>query len=210
MSFCDEDVAVNCDECYELSVSDCLPVAITTNLTPLTAYWLICTDKTGARYDVQFTSDANGDFTIDPDNYPTGLFNPYAGKFEFIVSLSDINVTPIEMTIGSLTYSCIIGTWSVTCCNNTYVPPTACETFLDTLSDSEKTCICDNVVALCPDITCADATVENSDQSYQATVASGATLILADTTFEWYLNGVLNTTTTLPSMVNQTFNVNFV
>ena len=130
MSFCDEDVAVNCDECYELSVGDCLPVAITTNLTPSTAYWLICIDKFGNRYDVAFTSDGSGDFTIDPDNYTSGLFNEHAGKFEFVVSLNAVNVTPVAMTIGSTTYNCIIGTWSVTCCNNTYVPPTFCETFL--------------------------------------------------------------------------------
>ena len=54
---------------------------------------------------------------------------------------------------------------------------------------------------------CSDATVENTDLSYLQTVASGGTLILADTTFNFYVNGVLDQTATVASMVNQTFNI---
>lgn len=207
MSFCDTDVAVNCDECYELSVGDCLPITIATSLTPATVYWLICTDKFGNRYDVQVTVDANGDFEIDPDNYPTGLFNPYAGKFVFILSVSQVSVSAVQFSVSGATYSCVIGEWSVTCCNNTYVPPTACETFIDGLSTSEIDCICDNVTELCPNITCDPATVRNTDSTYLTTVASGGTLVLADTIFNFYVNGVLDQTATVASMVNQTFNI---
>lgn len=118
MSYCDEDIAVNCDECYELSVSDCLPITINTNLTPSTSYWLICLDKFANRYDVAFTSDASGDFIIDVDDFPANLFNEYAGKFEFVVSLSQTNVSPVAMTINSTTYNCIIAEWSVNCCTS--------------------------------------------------------------------------------------------
>jgi hypothetical protein len=53
----------------------------------------------------------------------------------------------------------------------------------------------------------ADATVRNTDSTYSVQVASGGTLILADTTYNFYINGVLNQTATVASMVNQTFNI---
>ena len=56
---------------------------------------------------------------------------------------------------------------------------------------------------------CADATVENSDVSYSQTVASGATLVLTDTTYEFKINNVLQTSVTVPSQVDYTFNVSF-
>jgi hypothetical protein len=56
-------------------------------------------------------------------------------------------------------------------------------------------------------ITCADATVENSDQSYTDTVASGDTLVLPDTEYNFYLDGVLVDTQTIPSIKTETFNI---
>lgn len=49
---------------------------------------------------------------------------------------------------------------------------------------------------------CLDANVTNSNATYNNTVASGGTLVLADTTYNIYVNGVLNTTTTLPTLDN--------
>lgn len=209
MSFCDEDVAVNCDECYELTVGDCLPQLITTNLTPSTDYYLICTDKFGNRYDVAFTSTAGGDFYIDPDDFPSKLFNQFAGKFEFVVSLSAVTVTPVSMTIGGSTYSCIIAEWTLTCCNNTYVPPTACDTFIDGLSTTERECICDNIAELCENMPCDDATVKNSDNTFSQSIASGATYVLTDETITIQLDGVDVATSTFPAMTNPTFLINW-
>jgi hypothetical protein len=53
----------------------------------------------------------------------------------------------------------------------------------------------------------ADATVRNTDSTYSVQVASGGTLVLADTIFNFYVNGVLDQTATVASMVNQTFNI---
>jgi len=209
MSFCDTDIAVNCDECYELSASDCLPITIPTSLTPATVYWLICVDKFDNRYDTPVTVNASGDFIIDPDDFRTGLFNQFAGKFVFLLSVSAVDVIPVQFSVSSATYECVVVSWSVTCCNNTYVPPTACETFIDGLSATELACICDNMGELCPS-GCLDATVENSDSTYLTTVASGGTLVLPDTTYNFYVNNVLKDTQTIPSLKNETFEIYFV
>jgi hypothetical protein len=55
--------------------------------------------------------------------------------------------------------------------------------------------------------TCLDATVENSTQSYQQTVASGGTLVLPDTDFEVYVDGVLQGSSTAPTLENNTINI---
>jgi hypothetical protein len=54
---------------------------------------------------------------------------------------------------------------------------------------------------------CLDATVENSTQSYQQTVASGGLLILPDTDIEVYVDGVLQGSSTAPTLENNTINI---
>jgi hypothetical protein len=54
---------------------------------------------------------------------------------------------------------------------------------------------------------CADGTVENSNATYTDTVASGGTLVLPDTTFDIYVNGVFNTTFTQPTLDTNTINI---
>ena len=56
--------------------------------------------------------------------------------------------------------------------------------------------------------TCEDATVHNSDDTYEVTVASGGDLELEDITFNVYVNGVFNQTFDTPSMVDNTININ--
>lgn len=51
------------------------------------------------------------------------------------------------------------------------------------------------------------ATVKNSDNSYSTTVASGGTLTLPNTTYDIYVNGVLNQTVTLITLKNETLNI---
>jgi hypothetical protein len=47
-----------------------------------------------------------------------------------------------------------------------------------------------------------DATVTNSNASYTDSVVSGGTLVLPDTTFDIYVNGVFNQSVTLPTLDN--------
>jgi hypothetical protein len=60
--------------------------------------------------------------------------------------------------------------------------------------------------ATIPSTICADAIVENSDRTYQTTVASGGTLILPDTTYNFIVNSV-TTSVTIPSLKTETINV---
>jgi hypothetical protein len=57
-----------------------------------------------------------------------------------------------------------------------------------------------------PPPTCEDALVKNSDATYSATVPSGDTLILPDTTYNFIVNGV-TTSVTVPSLTDETFNI---
>ena len=52
-----------------------------------------------------------------------------------------------------------------------------------------------------------EAIVKNSDDSFHETVAGGATLELADTVINVYVNGTLNQSITRPSMINRTINI---
>jgi hypothetical protein len=52
-----------------------------------------------------------------------------------------------------------------------------------------------------------DATVENSNATYTDSVVSGGTLVLPDTTFDIYVNGVFNTTFDQPTLDTNTINI---
>jgi hypothetical protein len=54
---------------------------------------------------------------------------------------------------------------------------------------------------------CANATVENSNASYTDTVVSGGALVLPDTTFDIYVNGVFNTTFDQPTLDTNIINI---
>lgn len=56
-------------------------------------------------------------------------------------------------------------------------------------------------------ISCEDATVTNSNETYNETVVSGGTLVLPDTTFEIYLDTIFSATTTLPTLDTNTLNI---
>ena len=70
----------------------------------------------------------------------------------------------------------------------------------------------DNIILQLPIIigapaSCVPATVENSDQTYQESVVSGATLVLPDVTFDVYVNAVLDSSVTVPSIQDTTINI---
>jgi hypothetical protein len=54
---------------------------------------------------------------------------------------------------------------------------------------------------------CQDATVENSNATYTDTVPSGGSLVLPDTDYDIYVNGLFNTTVSLPTLDTNTINI---
>jgi hypothetical protein len=58
------------------------------------------------------------------------------------------------------------------------------------------------------DIVAPDGTVENSNATYTDTVVSGGTLVLPDTTYDVYVNGVFNQSVNLITLKNETLNIN--
>jgi hypothetical protein len=57
---------------------------------------------------------------------------------------------------------------------------------------------------------CAPASVVNSDMSYVVSVASGGVLTLPDTTYALYVDSVLQSSVTEPTLKNLTININWV
>jgi hypothetical protein len=54
---------------------------------------------------------------------------------------------------------------------------------------------------------CQPVNVTNSDQTYSETIASGLVLVLPDTTYNVYLDGVLQNTLEVPALSNQIINI---
>ena len=57
------------------------------------------------------------------------------------------------------------------------------------------------------DITAPDGTAENSDATYSVLVPSGGALVLPDTTYNIYVNAVLDQSFSVPSISTQTINI---
>jgi len=57
--------------------------------------------------------------------------------------------------------------------------------------------------------TITDSTVDSSASGYSVSVLAEGALVLPDTTYEVYVDGVLESTATLESLVNQTININW-
>ena len=56
-------------------------------------------------------------------------------------------------------------------------------------------------------IACQDVIVSNSDDSFYVEVPSGDSLELLDITYDVYVNGVLNTSGSLPAQVDNIINI---
>lgn len=75
---------------------------------------------------------------------------------------------------------------------------------INNLEEDVRMCV---LMDICQSVPGEDATVRNSDNSYNETVASGGTLVLPDNIYRVYVNGILNQTATGPSVVDQVINI---
>ncbi|HET6255849.1 MAG TPA: hypothetical protein VFE32_17360 [Puia sp.] len=83
-------------------------ITINAHLTPATEYWYIVTDKFGNEYTKQVTADENGSFELLAADFPTGLFNPYSGKFQLQVKKTLQDEAPQPLTFCAEAYDTIL------------------------------------------------------------------------------------------------------
>ena len=129
-SFCD-DIDLDCDECYEATVTDCEGFLVSGDLLPNFTYYLFVLDKFRNEYSAEITTNNNGSFIVDPSDFTDYLFNSYGGNYELSVS-QNVNGSPSEtLTIGGNEYSCVILTYTVCCVPVAPAEPVECLNILD-------------------------------------------------------------------------------
>jgi len=115
MSFCDTDLPVRCEACFEQTVTTCDIVTIAAGLTASTTFELFILDQFANQYNKPVTTDGSGSFEIDFSVFPDGLFNPNGGEYEVFISAAASPVTVIPMTLSGVIFNCILLTFT-TCC----------------------------------------------------------------------------------------------
>lgn len=94
-----------CCTCFTDYIAKCnTELTVYAQLAPLTDYTWIITDKFLKKYSGQFTTDADGFWSIPVDELPPGLLTEYSGLFT--LEVQDTGCKPIKMKIAQ-EYSCI-------------------------------------------------------------------------------------------------------
>lgn len=135
---------------------------------------------------------------IDVEVRPEKVFDKYSGIKQ---ELKQFLMKPY--TAFKITFS-ITDSYTDNC---TPSPVNSCDQNVErinNLPEEVRDCV---LTQVCENTPCEPATVENSDQSFSEEIAPGDTLVLEDTTFNIYVNGVLEDSSTLPSMVDNTINI---
>jgi hypothetical protein len=117
--YCQEEVTLNCDSCYELTNEYCDPIIINPGVAfGYVSCYLQIIDKFITRRSQEVTLNYAGEFTIDEALLPDGFFNPYSGKYELYLSSDEDGENVIPMTFEDVVYNCIILTIEKTTENN--------------------------------------------------------------------------------------------
>lgn len=94
-----------CNCCFTDFLAKCnLEIQVYAQLSPLTDYRWIITDKFSKKYEGDFTTDADGFWTIPVDELPPGLLTEYSGLFT--LEVQDSGCKPIKFKIAA-EYDCI-------------------------------------------------------------------------------------------------------
>lgn len=94
-----------CSTCFTDYLAKCnLNVQVYAQLSPLSDYTWIITDKFGKKYSGLFTTDADGFWTIPVDQLPPGLLTEYSGLFT--LEVQDSGCKPVKFKLAQ-EYSCI-------------------------------------------------------------------------------------------------------
>jgi hypothetical protein len=154
---------------------------------------------TGFSYSLQITyplSECTLDYDLPPEITLFATETTVSAGTEIQIgwiaeNVNSVNITPFGVLQGQFGFV-------NTTINNT-------QTFVGTATNDAGTAT--DTLTISVSNGCADATVENSTQSYQQTVASGGTLVLPDTDIEVYVDAILQATSTVPTLENNTINI---
>lgn len=81
-----------CSFCYNDYIScGVSTIVFNSGVEAVSEYEVIITAPDGATYKSIVSSDPFGDITLNIENYPIGLFNPYAGTFTLHINLTGCN-----------------------------------------------------------------------------------------------------------------------
>jgi hypothetical protein len=94
-----------CSTCFTDFLAKCTDeITVYAQLSPLTEYTWIITDKFSKRYSNLFTTDSDGFWSIPVEDLPAGLLTEYSGLFT--LEVQDSGCKPVRMKIAQQ-YSCI-------------------------------------------------------------------------------------------------------
>ena len=141
--------------------------------------------------DIEIVDDPTGTFVCDRE---LDLLVGYFADIRFEIPSHGRCQVPVDVTPFSPT-TCADASYTVQYVNGTLIENGTIP------SGGAETILVPN-----PSV-CADATVRNTDSTYLETVASGGLLILPNTAYNVYVNGVLNQSFNVPSISNQTINI---
>lgn len=96
---------MSCSTCFIDYIAKCnLEVQMYAQLAPLSDYTWVITDKFGNKYQGNFTTDADGFWTIPVDELPSGLLTQYSGLFK--LEVQDSGCKPVKFKVAQ-EYDCI-------------------------------------------------------------------------------------------------------
>lgn len=94
-----------CSTCFSDYIAKCeTELQVYAQLSPLTDYAWIITDKFGKKYSGEFTTDADGFWTIPVADLPAGLLTEYSGLFT--LEVQDGGCKPVKFKVAQ-EFSCI-------------------------------------------------------------------------------------------------------
>lgn len=97
--------AITCDCCFTDYIAKCnTELTVYGQLAPLTDYTWVIIDKFSKEYSGEFTTDADGFWSIPVDELPAGLLTEYSGLFT--LKVMDSGCKPVRMKIAQQ-YDCI-------------------------------------------------------------------------------------------------------
>jgi hypothetical protein len=95
----------SCACCFTDFIAKCnTAITVYAQLSPLTQYTWVITDKFGKKYQGEFTTNSDGFWTIPVDELPAGLLTEYSGQFS--LEVMDSGCKPVRMKIAQ-EYTCI-------------------------------------------------------------------------------------------------------